>query len=113
MNEIVNCRIKSTTLGYEDHGILTFYLHLEGDGWGQGYGGYVLGSEFTTRVIKGVLDTVGVSKWEDLPFKYVRVDKEPWGKIFRLGNIVEDKWLDLDALAKELKTIKETTHDPV
>lgn len=72
-----NAKIKSTMLGYEDHGILTCFLMLEQDGSGQGFGGYRLDaphnkpSIFTDFWIKKILWVVGVDKWEDLKGKYV------------------------------------------
>jgi hypothetical protein len=71
-------RITSTYLGTEDHGILTAYLHVEGDGWGIGVGGYGLDAydEAEKRRIPTAygLDhivqlarTVGAPSWEKLP----------------------------------------------
>ena len=40
--EIVNARIRSTTLGVEDHGIFTAWLNLDYGGSGQGFGGWAL-----------------------------------------------------------------------
>lgn len=62
-----NAKIKSTMLGYEDHGILTCYLILDQAGSGQGFGGYRLDapkdqlSVMGTFWLKRVLETVGVS----------------------------------------------------
>jgi hypothetical protein len=86
-------RIKSTMLGQEDHGILTAYLHVEGDGWGVGVGGYGLdawseeeGRRIPTAYgldqIVQMIATVGVSSWEKLPGAEVLVlyaDAHPWG----------------------------------
>jgi hypothetical protein len=95
--------IKRTTLGYEDHGILTGYLHCSGDGTGVGVGGFCLdesdksandygstrkGTAYGLDWIIQVLKTVGVDKWEDLPGKRVYVLTEGgdgerlagWGK---------------------------------
>lgn len=36
---IVNAKVASTFLGYEDHGMLTVFLNMEGAGWAQGCGG--------------------------------------------------------------------------
>ena len=77
-------RIKSTHLGTEDHGILTAYLHVEGDGWGIGVGGYGLDTydeERKERVptaygldhIVQMARTVGASSWEKLPGREVLV----------------------------------------
>lgn len=76
--------ICKTTLGMEDHGCMTFYLHCEWPGAGIGIGGYVLdlydkvkkvrvGSAYGLDVIKQVLATVGVERWEDLPGSHVIV----------------------------------------
>jgi hypothetical protein len=112
---IQNARIRRTTLGYEDHGILTFMLILEWPGAGVGFGGYALdrpernednvtirrGSAFGMEAIRSVLEVVGVEKWEDLPGQPVRIDGGGWGeKVARIGHIMEDKWLDLSELAK-------------
>lgn len=105
MSELRNAKIESTHLGFEDHGIMTFYLHLKYDGTGQGFGGYGLddgpkGTAFGMVAVRKVLETVGVSKWEDLPGKYIRAETD-WSKIHRIGNIIEDKWLDLKVLSEE------------
>jgi hypothetical protein len=70
--------IKSTSIGTEDHGILTAYLHCSGDGWEIGVGGYGLdaydearGERVPTAYgmdhILQLARTAGVSTWEDLP----------------------------------------------
>ena len=93
-----NAKIKSTSLGYEDHGILTCFLHLEQKSSSQGFGGYRLDapkgapSELGTFWIRRILETVGVQSWEELPGKYVRVDGEEYGNIFGIGHITDDSW---------------------
>jgi hypothetical protein len=93
-----NARIKSTTLGYEDHGILTCFLHLEQRGTNQGFGGYRLDapkgkdSIYGTFWITRILETVGASSWEELAGKHVRVAGEDYGSIEGIGHIIEDKW---------------------
>jgi len=70
--------IESTTLGTEDHGILTAYLHCSGDGWGIGVGGYGLDTydeaqkkrvptAYGLDHIVQLARTAGVGRWEDLP----------------------------------------------
>ena len=112
---IENARITSTMLGIEDHGILTCFIHLLGDGWGCGFGGYVLdqwddahkqrvGTAFAADCILGILAAVGVEKWEDLPGKYVRAKTEgPGGGILAIGHIVEDRWFNLRAAAQQAR----------
>lgn len=119
-----NAIIKSTMLGIEDHGIMICYLNLEQDGYGQGFGGYVLDGPYndTTRqrepnkvcgfFIKRIMETVGVSKWEDLVGKYARVIGEDFGEIHGIGNIIEDKWFYPKEEIKELEC-KEDSNEEV
>jgi hypothetical protein len=90
-------RIKSTMLGSEDHGILTAYIHVEGDGWGVGVGGYGLdtpvhdasgkfiGREPTAYGLDQIVQfihTVGVTSWEKLSGAEVLVlfdNEHSWG----------------------------------
>ena len=81
-------KIESVNLGYEDHGILTCWLHFDFGGAGQGFGGYCLdiydekkgkrigqaaGMDFIVRI----LEACGVDSWEELPGKimYALYDK--------------------------------------
>jgi hypothetical protein len=77
-------RIESTMLGQEDHGILTVYLNVSGDGWGTGVGGYGLDAwvepekrrvptAYGLDQIVQIMHTVGVSTWEKLPGREVIV----------------------------------------
>lgn len=104
MREIVNVKIKSTSLGYEDHGILTCWLNMEGDGWGQGFGGYALdcyssvdkkrhGTIYGMEFIQNILKTLEVDSWEKLKGESCRIEKSH-EKIHRIGHLVKDKWFD-------------------
>ena len=104
---IKNAKIRSTMLGREDHGIMTWMIFIEFDHGACGVGGYALDSynrDTKIRVfyaesmesISKVLEVVGVDKWEDLPGKYIRFEDNGWGSIVtKIGNIMEDKWFDL------------------
>ena len=113
MSEIKNYRITSTHLGYEADGIFTFWLRLKGaDGIHVSVGGYALDSPDTLSTgtlakriltVKGatliakVLDTVGVATWEELHGEYIRVEDNGLGSYTtKFGNLIEDKWIDLD-----------------
>jgi len=103
-----NAKIASTMLGFEDHGILTCFLHLSQGGSGQGFGGYRLDapkgySIYTDFWVKRVLETVGVSEWEDLVGKYVRVVGEDFGKIEGIGHITDNKWFYPEKEIEKLK----------
>lgn len=105
MSEVVNAKIIGTTLGIEDHGILTCQLHLEWPGAGISFGGYALdkwddkkkkriGVGIGLEFIQRVMEVVGVEKWEDIKGKYVRLDTEGWGgKALGIGNLLEEDWL--------------------
>ena len=44
--EIKNAKITNVSITMSDHGCLTFWLTLEGGGWGCGYGGYCIGKGY-------------------------------------------------------------------
>jgi hypothetical protein len=106
--EIKNAKITNISVSMEDHGCLTFYITLDGGGWGCTYGGYCIGKgylgakEFYStdaglEIIMRIMDTVGVEKWEDLKGKYCRVKTEGWGGTIRaIGNILTNKWFDIE-----------------
>lgn len=119
--------IESTQLGIEDHGSLSFYLHLKFDGTGQGFGGYCLdepyfdpnapdlksweiekGGRFVRRrghgfgadLILKILQTLEVNNWENLKGTNLRVRRGD-SRIQAIGHIYKDKWLDMDELRQE------------
>lgn len=108
-----NARIKSTTLGLEDHGIMTFVVELD-FGWEcQGFGGYALDTcdstkkkrvptHYSVPSIRSMLEVAGVTRWEDMVGKYVRVDRgENDRKIYAVGHIVDNKWCRMSELTKK------------
>ena len=123
--EILNAKITSTSITMADHGVLTFWVTVEGGGWGCSIGGYVIGNGYLNAdddFFKGsgagleammqIMNTVGVDKWEDLEGKYVRcVLNDGWGgTITKIGNITKDKWFDLKEFfenVQEERAVKE------
>lgn len=113
---IKNARILSTMLGREDHGIMTFMIYIAADNFSCGVGGFCL-DEYSNNIkarifraesmeaISKILDVVGVSKWEDLPGKYIRFKDDGWGStVTKIGNIIDDKWFDMrEFFGKESK----------
>jgi hypothetical protein len=85
--------IKSTRLGYEDHGVLTASLTCEWKGGGVSVGGFVLdepksadrkdysrrGTAYGLDHIIRIIETVGVSRWEALVGSHVVVLSEGRG----------------------------------
>lgn len=105
MIETRNAIITSVTLGLEDHGILTAYLHLDYGGTAQGFGGYNLqatGANYCAHFVRRCLETVGVNEWNDLAGKTIRVKAEHI-KVHAIGHIVKDKWFDPSAELKEME----------
>lgn len=104
---IENAKITNAFLGYEDHGILTVYLTIEGNSFATAWGGMTLGnSKGSTplfgKYISEILETVGVSEWKDLVGKYVRVEENGIAApVTKIGNVIEDKWLDNSTFFKE------------
>lgn len=92
---IINARISSTFLGIEDHGCFTCDIGID---YGSGtetqiFGGYSLSKEFGINFLRGILETVGVEKWEDLKGKLIRIKEEDL-RVVAIGNILEDVWFD-------------------
>lgn len=101
-------RVESTTLGIEDHGIFTAFLHCTFGGSGQGVGGYGLdepvhedgkfigrrgtayGMEWITRCIKAC----GVDSWEKIKGRTIMVYREDdsWSsKIIGIGPLPTER----------------------
>lgn len=99
MEKIVNAKIDNVFLGIEDHGILTFFLHLEFESYRQSYGGYSLEGPNCWKTLKEILYIVEEDDWNKLKGKYIRVKykTDEWNKpIYAIGNIVKDKWFTLE-----------------
>ncbi len=102
--KITNDTIKSTTLAIT-RGVLTAWINLDYGGGGQGFGGIMLYSpsqkyDATGWFIHSVLSVIGVENWEDLEGKNIRVKAEPT-KVHAIGNIIKDKWLNIDDYPRE------------
>lgn len=109
-NTIENVKIIKTFLGREDHGILTCYLTVVGDGFGVSIGGYCLDKYdehkkkrvASFELIDRILEVVGVSTWEELQGKYIRIKSNGFGgRITKIGNLLKEDWLDFDTFFKE------------
>ena len=49
-----------------------------------------------------IMDVVGVRRWEDLKGQYIRYEDHGWGStVTVIGNIIKDKWFDIDKFFKE------------
>lgn len=92
MEEILNAKIESVSWSTERG--LSHWVHLVGNGWGVGFGGYYLKDDACYKWIKGLVKVL------ELPEKFS--DKDFAGKIVRakivngtckaIGHPFEDKW---------------------
>lgn len=86
--EMKNAVVTSTSLGYEDHGILTCQVFVNyNDHSSQSFGNRVLEIEH----IKNILTVFGVQKWEDLKGQFCRVYVKD-GMIIQIGHILNNFW---------------------
>ncbi|MBS1404678.1 MAG: hypothetical protein HPZ99_06495 [Oscillospiraceae bacterium] len=114
---ILNAKITSASFGYCEHGILTFEIHLKAsDGNHYMFGGYALdepisknGKCYRIPTQKGfeclteTMKTIGTDHWDELEGKCVRIkvkDTRNFISISVIGNLLEDKWFDIDAFWK-------------
>lgn len=109
--QIENAQITSVSLNMENHGCLCLDLVLEWSCCGCVYGGYVLGkgyvgadddffsgSEKGCEAIMRIMDTVGESDLLKMKGKYVRIAHKGLGSSIKIiGNIIKDKWFDLES----------------
>jgi len=77
-------KVERTFLGFEDHGILTAFLHVSygTGGGGQGIGGFdlrVRGGRFLERLLKAC----GVDSWEQLKGRTFYALAESYGDVVR------------------------------
>ena len=111
---IENVKITNTSITMEDHGVLTFYITVEGAGIAVNLGGYCIGTgylgakEFSAEnggglvAMMNIMNVVGVHKWEDLKGKYCRIKTDGWGStVSIIGNIIENKWFDMKKFFEE------------
>lgn len=111
--------IKSTSLGYEDHGILTVFIHTAWPGGGVGVGGYALDvydesldqrvpSAYGLDQVVQIMATVGVDVWEKLVGEQVIVLFEggswPGSRSVGIASALDDKVFILSEHAAEWKS---------
>ncbi len=98
-------------LGIEDHGIMTFMIHISFGGTGQGFGGFALDrppikqgytsprlpTAYGMGVVMHLLRVFDVDRWEKVQGLYCRVRRKDgsWNSTLQaIGHIVQDRWFD-------------------
>jgi hypothetical protein len=101
--ETRNAVIESASLSIEEMGLLSAWLYLDYGGECQGFGGYALylPKSFSHHrllshaghFIFRVLEIAGVTSWDKLKGKTVRV-KATHGGVIAIGHIIKDDWFE-------------------
>ena len=99
--ETRNAIIESASLTSDDHGCLSAWLSLDYGGMCQGFGEYALylPKSFSHHEVKSVaghfiwrvMEVAGVTRWEDLKGKTIRV-KCDHCEVRAIGHIVKEDW---------------------
>ena len=109
---ILNAKITSADIFIEDRDILTFAIGIETSaGWSTNIGCFFLDwlkdegrvpAPYTSKVIRAILETVGVRSWNDLVGKYIRIDDNDLhnSSITKIANLMKDNWIDFRTLVK-------------
>ena len=90
---IYNTRIKYSFLGLDGDGNLCFQLGFECKN------GLVFNSEKLrleeASFIKDLLNVLELSRWEDLPRKFARIEVLDGSYVSAIGNLIEERWVKL------------------
>lgn len=72
-------KIKSARLGYEDHGIFTAEIVIDGGGWGQALPSYFIRGEHGIEYLEALMKAVGVNYFDQLVGKTIFILRDEKG----------------------------------
>lgn len=93
----INCEVSNFTIECsENPGIVTSWMHVAGEGWGQGFGGYVLRDKFLYVWVKSVLEILEKDNIKNIkpgdPIRIVQATPGFGSSILGIGHFHKDKW---------------------
>lgn len=101
--ETKNAEIESASITKNDHGYLGTWLQLNCGKYGQSFGGWALcrpeshNPSKTKGVIEQfifrIMEIAGVTEWEDLKGKTIRI-KIDHGEVCEIGHVIKEDWFN-------------------
>ena len=109
MMSIENVQISSAYIRVERGIFLTAGLFVDGDGWGQNFGGSLLvnkhhgfneKSGWGLEYISRIMEIAGVEEWSDVKGCFIRIKRGAESEaIEAIGHIIKDDWFSPRELA--------------
>ena len=92
MEKTLNAKIKYSFLGLDENKDIVVQLGFDCEvGTVSNYSTVVVDAYF----IKEILDTLELTRWEDLPRKFARIKLDSSKKVIAVGNLIEERWVKL------------------
>lgn len=122
MTLVQNAIITSVSLDDGDHGLLTGWVTLDFGSSAQGFGGFALylphsfknhkaQANVAGHFIWRVMQVAGVSSWNAVPGKTVRV-RHSMSRVEAIGHIIKEDWFCPDLEFRQLIEINQADDEP-
>lgn len=113
--EVENAEIRDLSVGF-DHGCLTIWITLMGNGWGCGFGGYRMDPSPSQKPgdskdvmafwMKGLCWVLEVDDFLKLQGKHCRAVLAE-GTVKKIGHLIKDRWFDPAELQVQISSGKQ------